>query len=42
MFWVLEILCGSRVCRGSEKIFLSSVINLLCGSICLDVVVMFL
>jgi hypothetical protein len=40
--WVLVILCGSRVCRGSRRIFFSTAINLLCESISLEIVVMFL
>jgi hypothetical protein len=40
--WVLAILYGSRVCRGSERTFLSTAINLLCESISLEIVVMFL
>jgi hypothetical protein len=40
--WVLAILCGSRVYRGSGKIFLSTAINLLCESVSLEIVVMFL
>jgi hypothetical protein len=43
--WVLVILCGSRICRGSRgsrRTFLSTAINLLCESIYLEIVVMFL
>jgi len=39
---VLEILCGSRICRGSGEIFFFPIMNLSCGSSCLDVVLMFL
>jgi hypothetical protein len=40
--WVLAILYGSQVCKGSGKTFLSTAINLLCESISLEIVVMFL
>jgi len=39
--WILVNLGGSRVCRGSGETFLSTIINLLCGFIYLEIAVMF-
>jgi len=39
--WILVNLGGSRVYRGSGEIFLSTIINLLCGFISLEIAVMF-
>jgi len=39
--WILVNLGGNRIYRGSGEIFLSTVINLLCGFISLEITVMF-